>query len=400
LEIRVLKPEEHLEYSAICQNVFFDNEPRDIRKMRENPLEHAQKDDCVRIGVFGDKGRLESAMSIIPYTMRMNNHESKMAGIGGVVTLPEARSRGHVKKIMEASFPIMREAGQDYSFLFPFSYAYYRHFGYEICLSLNRVKLPVSLFRDYPYPLFFEPYEPGDSATPIAEVYADFAGKRNLSIIRGDKDWERILKRDPYQNREFTYVHYTSDGQADAYILYDAVRDRERGNRIMIKECCWKTPRALHGIFGFIGKLGAEFQHVCWDVPSDINIHALFRECYEMEWTVASSGMNRIVNVGVAMSNLRAPTGSGSVVIKVNDAFLPDNSGVYAIQWEGGRLTSVKGQESAADLETSVETLTQLATGFITPAEAVNKKDTVVHSRFNLLSALFPKQPIYMYERF
>jgi len=390
MEIRKLKPEEHIQYEGLCLSVFFDTARRDIRQQKQDPLAHASNGNDVRIGAVDANGRLQSALAVIPYTMRMNGKDVKMGGIGGVVTLPEARGQGLVRKIMDLAFEEMQDAGQVFSFLYPFSYGYYRKFGYEMCLPYNKVTIPIEQFTGYPFPQNITPYEPGNSITPFVEIYEAFTRNRNLAIKRDTKTWEHLLNRDPYQNLEFTYL------VQDAYILYSVDRSGD-GSRVDIKELCWRTPTGLRDIFGFLGKLGAEFNAVLWNAPCDINIHALFPEGYDLTWRVNAVGMNRIVDVTAALATLRAPHGNGEVIIDVADAYRPANSGLYAVQWESGNLTAAKTTSGTADITTSIQTLAQLVTGYITPQEAGYKQDTTI---YNNISQLFTKQNLFLTERF
>ncbi|MCL2840258.1 MAG: GNAT family N-acetyltransferase [Defluviitaleaceae bacterium] len=388
MNIRKLIKEEFSQHEGICQKVFFD--------IPRRPLEEAQHDgdENVSFGAFDDGGQLQSALTILPYTMRVNDQHVKMGGIGNVVTLPEARGKGFVREIFRAAFSEMIDAGQMFSFLFPFSYVYYRKLGYEMCHPVQMVSIPIDAFASYRNGAQFEAYTQGHSTKPFAEIYEGFAQCRNLSIVRSEDNWKKILNRDPYHKLQFTYLG------SDAYILYDAEKSLE-GNRLVIKECCWKTPEALGDIFGFLSNMGAEFSHVKWMLPCDVNIHALFPELYKIDWQINSSGMNRIMDVQAALSTLHVPEGSGKITINVEDSFWKSNSGAYIVEWESGKLVAKKLQSVvSADLSTTIQTLTQLTTGYLTPEESMYKPCTTILGAYKELAALFPKQKLFMTERF
>jgi hypothetical protein len=54
----------------------------------------------------------------------------------------------------------------------------------------------------------------------------------------------------------------------------------------------------------------------------------------------------------------------------------------------------------APDIETSVETLAQLVTGYLSPEEAMLKKDTAILGTLNGLNSLFPKRQRYIMEKY
>jgi predicted acetyltransferase len=390
MEIKKLTPENFAEYIEICQTVFFD---------MERDFEIPKHDDKIRFGIF-ENGKLQSALQIIPYEMRMNGKNVKMGGIGAVVTRPESRGQGHMNALMKAAFGQMHENEQIFSFLYPFSFAYYRKFGYETCYARDKVKIPVSQLRGYKCETTVTPHEPGDPIQPYKKIYEEFTRERNLSIVRDTEAWKKILERDPYTNLEFTYLFRDTAGDAAAYILYEAELDDDDGNRLIIQECCWTNPQALRMVFSFLSKLGAEYEYVHWNAPSDINIHMLIPEGFDAEWSRESTGMNRIVNIPAALKTLRAPEKNGRVTIGVTDKFLTENTGVYTLEWESGILTAKKTKTATPDMETTAETLAQLVTGCITPDAATFKNDTVILNAHSAFNALFPMRHLYIMERY
>jgi predicted acetyltransferase len=271
-----------------------------------------------------------------------------------------------------------------------------------MCYAYNKVKIPIHQLRDYKCEVNAVPFEQGDSIVPFDKIYKYFTRERNLSIERDKGDWKKLLSRDPYQDLEFTYIFNDAAGRAVAYILYDAEQNDDEGNRLIIKECCWITPEALHMVFGFLSKLGTEFEDILWNAPSDINVHALFPEAFDVEWRRESAGMNRIIDVSAALATLKAPARSGRVALGVTDNFMPENTGIYAVEWDSGVISVEKAGDVGPmpEIETTVETLTQLVTGYITPETAMFKKDTTVLGTLAGLNRLFPERHLYIMERY
>jgi len=402
MNIRKVTPVERIQYNGICTTVFFDMRRTDIRAQLQNPQDHlGDEDDDPCWGAFDEKGQLQSAVIVNSYNMMMNGKEVKMGGIGGVVTRPESRGKGLIRRIMDKAFPAMvEEAGQTFSFLYPFSYSYYRNFGYEMCLDYNKVSIPIEQITGYPYPKNIQAFEPGNDMTPIMEIYKEFTQNRNLAIVRDQYNWEYILNRDPYKELKFTFVNYDENGVANAYVLYNVGKSGEYENRLQVKELCWRTKEGLHNVFGFFSKLSSEFSSVEWNAPCDVNVHALFPEAYDVSWSVNAAGMNRVVDVKAGLATLRAPSGSGKVTLDVADTYWKDNSGKYTIQWEAGSLTVAKDTNENVDMAISVETLAQLVTGYMTPSEVALKKEVVTYSNHLALEQLFPKQRLFIVERF
>jgi predicted acetyltransferase len=123
---------------------------------------------------------------------------------------------------------------------------------------------------------------------------------------------------------------------------------------------------------------------------------------YDTKVKLSPTAMNRIVDVPRALAMLQAPEGSGRVSVGVTDAFCPENTGLYYLEWESGTLNVTKKAESFihADMETNVTTLAQLVTGYIDPARARWRKDTEIRSGFDELARLFVLKDLYSFERF
>jgi predicted acetyltransferase len=404
MEIRLIKPDEQIQYAALCQICFLDIGRRDIREQRRNPPEerpdHGGRTGSPVWAAFED-GEMVSAMTVNPYVMRMNGHEVKMGGIGAVATRPESRGKGYIKKINYPMFEAMIAEGQIYSFLYPFSFEYYRNFGYEHCFHRRTATIPISQFAKFPYPERFVAHEPEDSNEPFARIYEEFARDRNLSIVRSEHSWKWMLNRDPYMKLQFTYLNYDANGVPNAYLLHD--REKVDGsNVIRVRELAWTTPEGLHAVFGFFGKMGSGYKSVRWIVPCDVNVQAILPDPYSVEWSTRAAGMNRVMDVPAVLALQPAPKGNGRVSIGITDHFWTSNTGLYHLEWENGNLTVKKTDESFthADMETNVTTLAQLTTGYINAAESVYRKDTVIRSAKNELADLFPKKKLYLLEGF
>jgi predicted acetyltransferase len=407
MEIRKITPEERIHYSAICQVCFLDTRRRDIREALRNPPEEEAPDWGGRKGApvwaAFEKGKMLSGLTVNPYVIRMNGHEVKMGGIGAVVTLPEARGKGLIRRINRPVFDAMREEGQVYSFLYPFSFDYYRKFGYEHCYARRNAIIPIKEFAKFPYPERFTAHEPEDSHEPYARIYGEFTRNYNLAVVRDESNWKWMLNRDPYMKLQFTYLNYDASGNPNAYVLYETeVRGHEGSHAIKIREMCWTSPEGLFAVFGFFGKLGSEYRVVKWNVPYGVNVQAILPDAYDVDWKINAAGMNRIVDVPAVLAMQPAPAGSGRVSIGVSDAFCPENTGLYRLEWEDGHLTVGKHAEAFthADMETNVTTLAQLTTGYINASEARFRSDTVIRGDVDMLNALFPKKDLYIMEGF
>jgi predicted acetyltransferase len=399
MEIRKITAGERLQASKVSTVAFLGQMDPNYNEDYQSPPEPG--DDCERIWAAydGDK-KMVSLLHIHDFQMCFDGHTVGMGGIGGVSTLPEARTGGYMRRINEVILPYMKERGMVFSFLYPWSYAFYRKFGYELCYTPNHVRIPMDFFRNYPFPDNITMYESGGDTAPYHEVYTAFIQDKNLPIARSPGDMRERMDKDPYVTRTYAYLHRDAAGKPDAYILYKADMRGDSGNSMRVRELVWSAADGLHALFGFIGGLAPQFEHFIWDAPSAFNVFPLFPESYEISVSRPAKGMNRILNVQKAFELMQAPEQPGRVSIQVKDKFMPCNDGIYTVEWESNQVTSVKRASAPADMETDVETLAQLVTGFITPEVARMKRAVQIKGNEARLQDLFPLKNLIMMDSF
>jgi len=397
MEIRKLKPEENIQRELMASICFLDIEPEDRYAWLNSPLDHLDDLDYAW-GAFSEDGTLFSSVIVKPEAMMFNGQSVKMAFTGGVTTLPEARNAGGVRKIYEKVFPKMKDDGILFSFVYPFSFPFYRKFGYEQSYSRSRFFIPIDALNIYSYPSGVRAHKKGDSPRDFIKVYNQFIKDKNLAIVRSDDEWQEILNRDPHLKREFTYIHYDNQGESNAYVLYTPVQ-KDDECLLVIKELVWSDISGLYDMLGFIYGLRSEYSHVSWEAPNCLDFFSLIEDSWEVSVKWEGAGMNRIVDLPRVLELLIPPSEYGSVILDVSDKFLPFNTGRYLLKWKSGSI-SVSKTDMLPDMETDIETLTQMVTGYLTPAQALYKKGISIHAKLDVFSALFPHKNLYMMELF
>ena len=399
MEIRKLRPEENVHRVLMGSICFGQSDAADRYAMLEKPEDHTDGYDEAW-GAFDDDGRLISAMQVTPAQMMMYGKAVKVGLICGVTTLPEARNGRCVRKMFDIIMPLMRDEGMVFSVLYPFSFPFYRKFGYEHAYVRQRATFPIGELEKYPYPDGVKVHDKGGPYEDFAKVYEAFAKDKNLAMVRGKDEWEKLLKRDPHQNREFTYIHYNQAKEPDGYILYDRIAKGVEGPFLMkIRELAWTDKAGLYAMLGFIHGMRSEYEDISWAVPDGTDVFGLVESPWSVSISLDSMIMNRVMDVPAAISLMEAPLGAGSAVIGVTDAFMPENTGAYRIAWENGNLT-VEKTTQAPDMEMDIETLAQLVIGFTTPTQASNRKAVTIHGNMDKLTALFPPRNLYLMEHF
>ncbi len=91
-----------------------------------------------------DDETMTSCLSILPFSVCFDGETVKMAGIGGVSSLPQYRRTGGIRGCFEKMLPDLYQEGYVLSMLYPFSTNYYRKFGYEVWARGARYEMDLS----------------------------------------------------------------------------------------------------------------------------------------------------------------------------------------------------------------------------------------------------------------
>ena len=400
MEIRKLKPEENVHHKLMCSICFtrHSSSTEDMYAWLKEPEKHTNGYEHAW-GAFDDNGRLISCMQVVPAQIMMNGLPVKTGLICAVTTLPEARNARCVRKMFEIVMSHMKSEGMIFSLLYPFSLPFYRKFGYEHAFLRRQANFPISELSRYPYPDGMKVHDKGGPWADFARVYEAFTQDKNLPMVRGENEWERLLNRDPYKNKEFTYIHYNAVGQPDGYVLYSGVHGEHKTFTMKITELAWVDNTGRNAMLGFIHGLRSEYDEVNWPLASDIDVLSMIDNAWKINLSIDTVVMNRVVDVPAALGLIKAPSGRGRVIIGVTDKFMGDNSGAYSISWENGSLMVEKTGQTP-DMEVNVETLVQLISGYLTTAQALCREGVAVHNKTDELSALFPLKNLYLMEQF
>jgi len=398
-EIRRLCAEDMPAHSRLMTVVY--NARRDFSK--EEPPKQDPNPHQWTLGVF-EGGKLVSAMTELEFLMRFDGQNVPMIGIGGVGTLPEARKGGHVRKMFEKFLPEAYEQGVIFSNLYPFSYDFYRKFGYELAHTRNEITIPTGEFSDYKLRGRFTLFFPGDDTTALNEIFKNYIADLNHGVCRdywpGNRVWERFTHNDPYASGVYLYLWSDETGNNRAYIQYEDKYDDDE-HIMNVRELAFTDRDALYGVLSIVGGLGAQFEKIRWLLPSFLDPADFTSEAYEIEQTMTPKDMSRVINVKAALEKMRRPGGEGSWVIAVNDEIIAANSGKYLVEY-GPNESRVTPTKKKADISCDIPSLSQLVTGCRSLENALRTRRSglEVHGNIETLKKVFTVRPQHLTEYF
>lgn len=353
-------------------------------------------------GTFTQDGELMSSLSVTPFMMNFDGAACPMAGVGAVQTLPPYRRKGGVAACFAAALPALYSDGFLFSYLYPFSTAFYRRFGYESCvtkldctLDLQQLKLPSgeSAFRlAATGPAFAE---------DIRSVDRRWERMWNMEVIRGAEDYSWLEKLDPYVSREYLYVCYDSFGAPSAYTTFRTSVEAQ-GRELVCSRFRFVDKAGFYSLLRVFKSLSADHRFARFTLPSDPALPYLTDE-----WSLGAaafalrpSGMARVINVKEVLAHARY-RGDGELRLAVRDALLPENNGVFSLRFTDGLAVSVERTEEKPDAVMGIAAFSALVAGVCDLDSAASWMDGVEIREPNApLSALFFRKSMNITEYF
>ncbi len=306
-------------------------------------------------------------------TIHLNGTRLPCAFIGGIGTEPEYRRAGLVRTIVTEMAAEGDRRRVPVTILHPFSFAYYRKFGFERVADHRVLEFPTAALDVFPrYPDLTRCLG-SDSRAVLADLYNRFAAHRNLLPVRDtgypfpttdDGPGRVYLSRDP-------------NGVPDGYIILDTEKyfsvNRMVSVHLHIREMVFLTPAALDKLFGFMrmfeGELDTVMIHDCGMAPE---VELRLRHYMHTKITVLPDIMARINDVEAVLAAVRYPTVPGCFTIRASEpagtpwaAFANKTTGTWRVDYADGRGTVTRLPDTSdCDFAADIPALTQLIFGY------------------------------------
>ncbi len=349
------------------------------------------------IGAFCDDGEtLMAQVAVKPYKSVFCGVAVDCVGIAGVSTYPEYRRNGCVKVIFNEIFRLAPEREWAVSFLYPFSYRYYRKFGYEVAIRHKKLTVPFEMIthieRNSKAVLYSGQPEVLEG---LLAVYNEYALSRNVCFIRDDG---REYPQDPIKSQKYTYLWYDGS-EPKAYAKVKPGQDRA----LEVEELVYTSTDSLKGILGFLRLYDGQFKRLSipyleYDSPVDY----LLDDDRDIGIGCFDGAQGRIIDITKILRLNRYPEGKGELRIKLYGDFFAENNGIYGISYEDGKGKASFSKDGEYDIALNIQSLSRLVFGDV-PEYAIPYLPGIIIQNENKLKKLarcFPKRPINLFEKF
>ncbi|WP_188350932.1 GNAT family N-acetyltransferase [Leuconostoc pseudomesenteroides] len=275
--------------------------------------------------VYGDinDDTITSQVFVLPLHVKLNTETVKMVGIGNVASYPEVRGNGAIRRIMAQIQSDAYEDGAILSYLAPFSYRFYRQFGYEWLFDQKQYT-----WDDHTVPI-------GAKTTPVKRLSFDEALPTMKKIIGQHPDFQfGALVRDDWWWR-FRYTVRLSDLKIattkNGYVMY-----RFESEKLIIQELVTLTHDAELALWRFISSRAGTFKQFQLTDGQTRDWRDLSAEPMAVKIQQQAGMMVRIVNIAALLRILALPV---EMVIDVTDDF-EQNAGHWQINGERSTATA------------------------------------------------------------
>ncbi len=324
----------------------------------------------------------------------------KIGELHMVGSLPEERGHGYVRELMKAILSDYQKRGYPMAMLIPFSFAFYRKFGFEVCSNVLKQKVSIDQFASFQNELRAKLMDCEEDLELVRKLYDSYIRDKNLAYIKTEQDYKyrgngEFGKPDFFYagNRQYTYLFLDNENQAKGYLKFIYVQGAEGpfAGDMHVQEIIYDTPETFRNMLGFIGGMSAKIRNVEFEMLEDLDLTDLLPEGDQIERTLDSHILMRALNVKDLLSRICTDT-VGSFTIEVQDEFL-GNTEKYEVILDGDK-TDVNEANTEADITVSIQTFTQLITGKIGAIDAAYKVGTIVRREREILKKVFVKKAI------
>ena len=353
-------------------------------------------------GLFDDTGKMTSTIVTEPRRLTFEGAEIACDEVHMVGSLPEARGGGSIRSLMGELLRTMKAKGDPFAVLIPFSFAFYRKFGFELAASSMSQKIQIEQFQPFICTYRVKQVASQEDANAVRELYQAWSLSGNLASVKEDKDWlyhgnGEFGERDWWfgNKQRYTYLFYEGD-TAKAYLKF-VFKEGPSGpftGSMEVIDIAFTDPEALRNVFGFIYGMRAKITEVKLDLPTEIDLSLMMPECDKVERKMGGHTMARVLNVEAVLGQMKHPAGQGTYRIHIDDKFLPENTGTYEVCYEDGRAVRVNRTDEAADMTVTVETFCQLAIGLVDLQAALYRTGTRILGNEEVLRQVFVRKRI------
>ena len=315
---------------------------------------------------------------------------------GGINTPVHYRRGGNIRKMFDTMHGEAVKEGAAVALLHPFSFSYYRKFGYEKVCDHVIVRFPTRMIDFVPRGCNLVPYDES-RLSDLIEIYNKFSRGRNVLIKRFD---DRYYKKPD----KLIYIYY-KDGEPSAYIVYSAKNEfivNHMGNGLLtVHEMCYTSPEGLRELFSFLRMFEGEYDEIeLANIALCPEVELILRHYTHTSYTLVPDVMAKTLDTEKMLLMADYPKNEGGFTVRVEDV-MPSVAGNFKVSYGGGDC-KVERTDGAPDLTLTAPAFTRLIYGYdgASAYTARYMEGIEINGDADGFFLAFPKKPCGIFEHF
>ncbi len=320
---------------------------------------HYLAQHSVNYGSFEGEA-LASQVMLTPFKVHFFNQVHLMAGIGFVSSDPSFRGGGRIDEIMRQILVDCHEQGILFSYLAPFSYPFYRRYGYELLFEKIAYRIPS---QEWQIGLKVEGSVSKENwpqaKVAIKQIYQTMMESRPGSLVR--EDWWYDYKFDHHRQNYFA-IYYDTKQQAQGYLVYQI-----KAGVFTCVEWLYQTFDAYAGLNRYIASHMDSVNEFYYEQGFDRQTPFATTPIPLRQAQIRPEMMARIVDFEAFFKLFPFENLAQSfAVVIAEDLYAPWNQGVYEIRKEEQAAVTVQKvtKTSLLQITGSIQAYTQLFLGY------------------------------------
>lgn len=322
-------------------------------------------DHSINYGSFEGE-YLASQVMLTPFNVRFFDQTYQMGGVGFVSSDPSFRGGGRIDAIMKVLLEDCREKGILFSYLAPFSYPFYRRYGYE--LVFERMSYQIAS-HEWPKPTIKVrgnvrrvDWEVAKAA--LKEVYETAIKDENGLLIR--EDWWSYYRFELNRSNYFA-LYFDEHNQVKGYLVYNIT-----GGVFTCVEWISLTKEAKEGLNRYIASHLDSVQTFKYETAFKQSTPFFETASPLAKVSIRPEMMVKIVDVEAFLKIYPFNTLNQSFAIVLGeDKYGAWNEGIFEVRLSKGNGVIIQKVEETTlpQLSTSIQRFTQLFLGYKTVNE-------------------------------
>lgn len=335
--------------------------------------------------------------SNLPMTQNVRGKVFPMGGVGAVASHPLGRRKGYARQVVTALYPLMHEAHQPISTLYPFRESFYGRLGFIQFPQVRTVEFPTAslgglLKKEMPGIVEFHPIKEG------FDLYRAFLETIQPQIHGMSLRSPSMAVQIRDQNKHWLAAARIN-GEVVGVMLYQITGFREE---LKVQAFYAQNARARYLLLGWLARHIDQVKRVWINMQPDQRFETWL---YDLEVQIHTrkempAPMGRVINAA-GLSGMIAPHGAAGAAftVRLSDPYCAWNNGVFRFEEDDGLICVTPADQPECDL--TVEGLSALIFTGADPDEfALRGWGNPSPETQEAMRALFPQTWPYLHEDF